>query len=132
MKDKAVIIDIKGTEITVVPIITGACMSCHEKCGEKGHPFTVINSKNLPLEKGAMVKIATSRKAEIIQGFASLFFPVASAIGGFFIAGKSASDTKQACFVLAGLFLASAIVFFISRSKIRLARPHITEICGAE
>jgi hypothetical protein len=136
MRDRAIITTIKGTDITVVPLITDACMSCHDGCAKQGHPFTVINPHNFEIARGTVVKIGTSVKTEIFQGLFSLCFPIACAVAGYYaadplalcITGHPAMEGMHAGCVLAGLLSSSLLVFLSSRFIIRLVKPEITAI----
>jgi len=136
MRDKAVITKIEGTSVLVIPLITNACLSCKEGCAKQGRPFTVSNSRGFQLATGMVVRIGASAKAELFQAVFSLLFPVLCAFAGYFaaapaasLAGKKATEGMHAGFVLAGLFVSALLVFLVSRFKIRLTKPEITEIC---
>jgi hypothetical protein len=138
MKDTAVITEITDSTITVIPLITGACMSCKEGCAQRGHPFAVANPNNLDVKKGTVVKIGSSPTAAIVQGILSLLVPVICAAAGYFAATPAASllgltvtDAFQAGTVLICLLGSCTIVFSVSRFRIRLTKPLITEVISS-
>ncbi|MDE5775297.1 MAG: hypothetical protein K2H67_00260, partial [Treponemataceae bacterium] len=61
-----------NSQAQVLPMITGACLSCKEQCTQRGTPFAVSNDKNFEIKEGSIVSIATSQKAEAIQSIISL------------------------------------------------------------
>ena len=136
MLEKGMITSIEKNTITVIPLITDACLSCTAGCAKRGKPFTVTNPRQLPVTTGTIVRVESSRSAQALQGVISLLFPFASAVGGYFCAspiaslfGKTAGDGMHAIGVLSFLFIAAAIVFFISRKIPFSGKPEITEIC---
>lgn len=135
MKEKALVTEIKQKEITVIPLITDACLSCTKGCAKQGKPFTVTNPNNLNVKKGSIVKIAASKKSENIQGIIALLLPVVFATAGFFLAtpiaslfGKTAGEGTKAICVLSFLFISAATVFFTSRKFKFKGRPGIIEV----
>ncbi len=136
MHDTAVVTAISKDGVTVIPLITNACLSCKEGCAKRGHPFSALNSKNLPVKIGSIVKIGTFKKNEVLQGLFSLVFPILCAAAGYFAAtpaagafGIQVSEGLQALFVLLGLALSTMLVFLLSRNMIHLIRPEIIELC---
>lgn len=91
MRDIASIIKINENSITVVPIITDACIGCESRtCGERGEPFYVTNPKNLLISIGSTVKIHARVKDQIAQAVFALFIPIIVAILAFSLFGKIA------------------------------------------
>ncbi len=140
MKEKALVTKVEQNEITVIPLITDACLSCTKGCAKQGKPFTVTNPYNLEVKKGSIVKVAASKTSENIQGIFALLLPIIFAAAGFFLAspiaslfGKKAGEGTKALCVLSFLFISAAAVFFISRKIKFKGRPGIIEVlllCG--
>lgn len=135
MKEKALVTEVNQNEITVIPLITDACLSCTKGCAKQGKPFTVANPNNLAVKKGSIVKVAASKSSENIQGIFALLLPVVFAAAGFFAAnpiasifGKTAGEGTKALCVLSFLFISAAAVFFISRKFKFKGKPGIIEV----
>ena len=135
MRDKAVVNSISDKDITVIPLITNACLSCAEGCAKRGKPFSVRNSKNLDIKPGSVVKIGSSPKVEAIQGLLSVLFPVICAIGGYFASypiaalfGNRPTEGLHAGFVLLFLAVAGLAVYALTRNQQRIIKPDILEI----
>lgn len=125
-----------NSQAQVLPMITGACLSCKERCAQRGMPFSVSNEKKFEIKKGSVVSIANSQKAEAVQSIISLFAPVLCAIAAFFFSPaisqtffhRPATEGFKAACSLAGIIIPAAIVFAVSRFKIRPARPYIEKV----
>lgn len=135
MKEKALVTKVEQNEITVIPLITDACLSCTKGCAKQGKPFAVNNPNNLEVKKGSIVKVAASKSSENIQGIIALLLPVAFAALGFILAeplaslfGKTAGEGTKAICVLSLLFISGAAVFFLSRKIKFKGRPGIIEV----
>ncbi|MCR4790726.1 MAG: SoxR reducing system RseC family protein [Treponemataceae bacterium] len=136
MQDNVVIVSIKGSEILVVPMLTGACINCERSsCAKKGKPFSVSNPDSLDVHVGSIVKIRANNTIKIIQGFAALFIPIIFAVGFYFLGGFIALKTGsvnteiyKAGFSLLGLILSSLTVFLINAKSHKLQHSEICEI----
>ena len=136
MREKAFVINFEGKYVWVAPLITDACINCdHPACAKKGTPFLASNPGHLPVTCGDIVRITSPLKSHMLQGFMSLLFPVAAAITGYVLTAPIAqvlnitrSEGMKATGVLAGLALASALVYLINSRFLHLAKPEITEI----
>jgi len=136
MREKAIIIEISGKKITVVPLISDACIGCeHGSCSQRGEPFTVTNPLGLPVSIGCVVRISAKLKHQAVQAAVSLGFPVISAVAGFFIAGLIASflgftptEGIKAAGVLSGLGIAGIMVIIIGRLSPSQGQSEIAEI----
>lgn len=135
MREKGMVTAITGSEITVIPLITDACLSCTAGCAKRGKPFIVTNPKAFPLTTGSIVQVGSSKRAQAFQGVIALLFPFASAIAGYCCAtpiaalfGKTAGEGSHAIGVLLCLFLSAALVYFISRKVPFPGKPEITEM----
>lgn len=125
-----------NSQAQVLPMITGACLSCKEQCAQRGTPFAVSNDKNFEIKEGSIVSIATSQKAEAVQSIISLCAPVLCAIAAFFLAPsisttffhKAATEGFKAACALVGIIIPATIVFAVSRFKIRPSRPYIEKV----
>lgn len=125
-----------NSQAQVLPMITGACLSCKEQCAQRGTPFTVSNDKNFEIKEGSIVTIATSPKAEAVQSIISLCTPILCAIAAFFISPsismavfhQAATEGFKAACALAGIIIPATIVFAVSRFKIRPSRPYIEKV----
>lgn len=125
-----------NSQAQVLPMITGACLSCKERCAQRGTPFVVSNEKKFELKVGSVVTIATSKKAEAVQSVISLFAPVLCAVVAFLISPsiseaffhRAATEGFKAACTLGGIIIPAAIVFAVSRFKIRPARPYIEKV----
>ncbi len=125
-----------NSQAQVLPMITGACLSCKEQCAQRGTPFTVSNDKNFEIKEGSIVTIATSPKAEAVQSIISLCTPILCAITAFFISPsismavfhQAATEGFKAACALAGIIIPATIVFAVSRFKIRPSRPYIEKV----
>lgn len=135
MQEKGQVIAISNDAITVIPLITDACLSCTAGCAKRGKPFTVSNPSKLPVSQGSIVRVGASKGAAGIGGLVALLFPFACAVGGYFAATpiaalfhKTAGDGLRALFVLLFLVASAAIVFFISRKAPLPGKPEIIEV----
>lgn len=125
-----------NSQAYVLPMITGACLSCKERCAQRGTPFAVSNDKQFEIKEGSIVTIATSPKAEAVQSIISLCAPVLCSIAAFFLSPsislaffhKAATEGFKAACTLGGIIIPAAIVFAISRFKIRPSRPYIETV----
>lgn len=133
MKDKAIVVEIKENSVTVVPLITDACISCTSPCTKRGKPFSVVNKNNFALSKGSIVSIGASKIQQMIQGFFSLLFPIVCSVTGYnicplFFKNKAVSEGTRMIFVLAFLAVSCSIVFFVSRKNKKLYNSEILEV----
>ena len=125
-----------NSQAQVLPMITGACLSCKEQCAQRGTPFTVSNEKKFEIKEGSIVSITTSPKAEAVQSILSLCAPVLCAIAAFFFAPpismaifhQTATEGFKAACALAGIIIPATIVFAVSRFKIRPSQPYIEKV----
>ena len=89
MRNMAKVIEVSGSTVKVVPLITDACIGCkNSTCTKQGHPFVVRNTQKLPVYPGAIVKISASPVKQGIQAFFSLCLPLAAAIAGYILTPK--------------------------------------------
>lgn len=135
MVEKALVTEVNENEITIIPLITDACLNCSQGCAKQGKPFSVTNPDNLSVKKGSIVKVGSSKATEGIQGILSLAVPVICASLGFFAAepvaklfGTTAGEGFKAICVLAFLFISATVIFFISRKIKFTGKPRILEI----
>jgi positive regulator of sigma E activity len=135
MQEKGMVTQISNTVITVIPLITDACLSCTAGCAKQGKSFEVSNPLHLPVEKGSIVKIGTSKKAQNLQGIIALLFPFLCAVAGYFCApsiaslfNKEAGDGLRAIFVLFFLLLSSLFVFLLSKFHPFAGKPEIQSL----
>lgn len=135
MKEKALVTKVEQNEITVIPLITDACLSCTKGCAKQGKPFNVTNPNNFEVKKGNIVKVAASKTSENLQGIFALLLPIVFAAAGFFLAspialifGKTAGEGTKALCVLSFLFISATAIFFISRKIKFKGKPGIIEI----
>ena len=125
-----------GKEAQVCPVITNACLSCKERCSRRGTPFAALNAKGLPVQKGDLVQISASKKAEALQALFSLLIPAACAVAAYCAANplsrlfwqKAAQENFKALCVLLGILIPGAAVLALSRFKIRPSKPYIEKI----
>lgn len=138
MEQTAFIVSVSSdnSSAEVLPMITGACLSCKERCAQRGNPFTVVNKKNLELKEGSVVTISASKTAEAVQSLISLFAPVLGAVAMFFLAPlisqtllhREPTEGFKAMCSLAGIVVPAMIAFAVSRFKIRPAKPYIEKV----
>lgn len=136
MREKASIIEISGKKITVVPIISDACIGCDNgSCSQRGEPFTVTNPLGLPVTIGCVVRITAKLKHQALQASVSLGFPVLSAVLGFFAAefiasllGFMPTEGMKAAGVLSGLVIAGIIVILFGKITPIKGQSEIAEI----
>src|SRR5574344_25988 len=135
MQEKGQVIAIANGTITIIPLITDACLSCTAGCAKRGKPFNVSNPNKLSISQGSIVRVGASRGAAGLGGLVALLFPFACAVGGYFCATpiapffhKAARDGLRALFVLLFLVLSATIVFFISRKAPFPGKPEILEV----
>lgn len=136
MREKGMVTSIEKDTITVIPLITDACLSCTAGCAKRGKPFSVSNPRHLPLSQGSIVRVASPQSAQAFQGIISLLFPFACAVIGYFCAspiaslfGRTAGDGIRAICVLSFLVISASIVFFVSRKLPFPGKPEIIEVC---
>lgn len=138
MHDTALVVSIEKDEITVIPLIKNACLSCKEGCAKRGNPFQVVNPLQLPVKINSIVKIGTTKQKELKQTLSSIVFPSICALAAYFLslfieknAGKIfASDGMHALFTLLGFVSGAALIYLIARNKKNLEQPEITEVCS--
>jgi hypothetical protein len=139
LRDKAIVTSISPQGILVTPLLTDTCISCAESsCAKRGRPFPVDNPRNFPITTGSVVSVSARASATVAQGFFSLCFPLAAAVGGFFAVGPLAlalghtpTEGLKALGVLLGLGAAVAIVVVSGRvSSGRRARAEISAVAG--
>lgn len=135
MRNQALVVSIDGSKISVIPLISDACINCNKSsCSKRGTPFTVLNSQGLPIKVGSKVLLSARIRNQATQGIISLLFPVATAIAGFFLInligqklGQTVTEGKQALCVLICLALSSGIVLLNNR-HLSKKYAEITEI----
>ena len=122
MSRKAVVLSFEGGLVSVLPVSKPECASCTASCGLKEEAVKVSNPKGFAVSIGDVVCIAANKRWQAFEGLVSLLFPFLSAVGGYFAAGSVASgsdllppDGLRALFVLAFLFVSSAVVIFFTR-----------------
>ena len=123
MRDIASVIKINKESITVVPIITDACIGCESRtCGERGEPFYVTNPENLSISIGSTVKVHARIKDQIAQALFTIFLPILVAILAFFLFGKIAASLNivkveqfKTLSALGFLFLTSFLIMLKNR-----------------
>lgn len=135
MVEKALVTEVNANEITIIPLITDACLNCKQGCAKQGKPFSVTNPQNLSVIKGSIVKVGSSKLTEGLQGILSLAVPVICAASGFFAAGPiaklfgiTAGEGLKALCVLLFLFISATVIFFLSRKLKFAGKPRILEI----
>ena len=136
MREKASIIAISEKLITVVPLISDACVGCeHGSCSQRGEPFTVTNPLGLPVSIGCVVRITAKLRHQAAQALFALGFPILAAIAGFFLAGfiaqflgASPTEGMKAAGVLTGLGLAGILVIAFGRLSPAKGQSEIAEI----
>ena len=136
--NKAAVLKIEshGT-VWVRPILEGMCISCESAgtCAKRGTPFKVVNSANFPVRAGAIVSLASSKRAQIMQGVYALLFPIACAVAGYAfapaiasLAGVAAGEGLRVLSVLVCMFAASGIVLVTRKFAKKLVKPEVTGI----
>lgn len=137
MHDTAFVSSIENDKITVVPLIKGACLSCKQGCAKRGNPFEVINPRNLPVKLNSIVKIGSSKKAELFQAVSSIVFPVTCAVlfyCGVLLfenySGKIISDGLKSFVSLSGFAIGALAAYIFARTKKNLAQGEILELCS--
>jgi len=135
MQEKGQVIQITNDTITVIPLISNACLSCASGCSKRGKPFVVVNPRHFAVTQGSIVKIGASKGTAALQGAIALLFPFFCAIAGFFCAkpvaslfGKTAGDGLRALFVLLFLVLSGILVFIVTRKIPFPGKPEIIEV----
>ncbi|MCI1208299.1 MAG: SoxR reducing system RseC family protein [Treponema sp.] len=136
MRDKAVITSVSNSGITVIPLITNACLGCSEGCAKRGKPFPVSNPQKFAVTPGTVVKIGAPVKIMIFQGFFSILFPILCAAGGYFATAPLASffrlqptEGLHAGCILLFLALSYLTVYVLSRNQTKIVKSEILEIC---
>lgn len=136
MADNAIVINILENDITVRPLITDACINCEKSgCTKQGSPFSVSNPKQLDVKKGDIVKLKANPKSQSLQSFSSLIIPLLGAILGFVLGNflgnyfeVKNTEVFQAVGVLLGLITTSSIIFFLSKTILKLRKTEIVEV----
>lgn len=135
MNEKGMVTSVDESSVTIIPLITDACLSCKNGCAKRGKPFTVSNPKSFDISKGSIVRIGVAKNVQAVQGLVSLLFPFGAAVAGYFCAspiaslfGKSAGDGIKAICVLSFLLISAAIVFIVSRKNPVVGKPEIVEV----
>lgn len=135
MNNKAIVVDVKGNDVVVLPMVKDACSSCTSGCDKQGSSFIVSNPLKLPVSKGTVVILSLSKKTLAWQGLISLLFPFICSVAGYFIGNYVAikhSITNiegiKALFVLVFLLVSSLAVFLCTRHHPLTGKPEIIEI----
>lgn len=136
MNDNALVVSVENSQILVVPLITGACISCEKSgCAKRGKPFPVSNPKGYSISKGSVVRIQASKSLQIAQGFIALFLPIAIAVCLYFLAGFFVTkfswpkkELIQACGVLLGIVVPSIIIYFTNSKNSKIKKCEICEV----
>lgn len=130
MRDRAIVVQIihPTKKILVRPLLTDTCISCanasscSSNCAKTGESFPVSNPNNFLLKIGSIVNVTAKIKYQAIQSVISLFFPILSGLGGYFItnyitqsSGKPHSEGLCALGVLLGIALSSLIVMIFNK-----------------
>ena len=128
MLEKAQVQSINEKEVTIIPLITDACVNCNKgTCSKRGKPFITTNPQNLPIKNGDIVQLKISTKYNIIQAFTSLFLPIIVAVIAYFISPPK--EYLQAIFVIVGLIGTGIIVTvlskFVNPKKSKIGRAHV-------
>lgn len=138
MRNKACVINFEKENIWVTPLLSDTCINCSSHtCEKRGKPFKASNPKKLELSCGDIVKIGSSVKAQVTQGFIALFFPILAAFGGYISAtpiaqifNKTATEGLKALLVILCFFITTTIITILSRCKLNLAKPEIISVIG--
>jgi hypothetical protein len=135
MQEKALVIDINKKEITVLPLLTDACLSCKSGCAKQGKPFTVTNPSGFKISKNSVVKIDAPKSASFIQGITSLLLPIVCAVLALIFSPqialllhKECTETLKVLLVLTCFFVSCAFVFLFTRIFPKVAKPVITQV----
>lgn len=135
--------------VLVEPISSLKCVGCAQACSKNQQTIAAINSKELALKVNSIVKISTSKRQQIFEGFVSIFIPIAAAIVGFFVSNPIFSffanianndstvaavcpESFKALMVIIFFAIASLCVLFMSRSNLFLTYPEITDVLELE
>ena len=137
MYDTAFVSSIENDKIIVIPLIKGACLSCKQGCAKRGNPFEVVNPKKLPVKLNSIVKIGSSKKAELFQAVPAIVFPLMCAVifyGGVLFFennfGKAVSDGLKSFAALSGFAIGAFAAYIFARTKKNLAQGEILELCN--
>lgn len=144
--------DAKRPNVVIVePLASMECASCSQSCSKKGQTLPAINSRGLDLKVNSIVTISTSKKQAAIESAVSLFFPIAMAVTGFFLSNplfrffsslfnetiKKGSTIDAACpeglkalIVIIFFALASLTVLLLTRGRVFMIYPEITDVTG--
>lgn len=126
MYKKGIVVKIENEQVTILPFIKDACASCSHNCSEHGgvhcEPYLATNPHSIPLKEGMVVGIAAEKKAEAVQGIASLLFPFLFAVAGFIFSAKIAgllgmiaTEGFKALCTLSFLCISALIVLVLTR-----------------
>lgn len=136
MRDKACIVKYENGVASVIPLLSDTCINCNSPtCAKKGTPFLASNPHNYPLKPGDVVKIEAPVAIQIAQGLFSLILPILGAVAGFFLSepvftalGKEVTEGMRAAGVLIMLGLTSGVIFFLSKTLLKLSKPQVTVV----
>ncbi len=135
MQEKALVVDINSKEITVIPLITDACLNCKSGCAKQGKPFCVTNPHKFDIKKNSIVYIQAPKSASFLQGTISLLLPVLCAVIALIFSpqiallfGRECTEKLKVLLVLAGFFASSALVFLFTRLFPNPGKPLISKV----
>lgn len=121
MNKKALII-LTGDKILAQPLLKDSCAGCTSICEKTDIQFTVTNPLNLNIKQGSVVTLAASALSQALQGIIGLFFPIFSAITGYFLSDFIAlklnltpGDKVKSLCLLTFFLISSLIVFTVTR-----------------
>ncbi|MCR5218867.1 SoxR reducing system RseC family protein [Treponema sp.] len=134
MNKKALIVSTEN-QILVQPLLKDSCAGCTSSCEKTDIRFAVTNPMDLPVKAGSVVTLAASPISQAVQGILGLFFPIFSAIAGYFLADKIAlklnlaqGDKAKSLCVLIFLLASSLLVFIVTRLFPLPGTPQIINI----
>ncbi len=120
MKDKAIVQDIHGEQITLICGAAEGCRSCNASsfCAAKTREVDAVNHMGLSLMRGDQVEYYIPPGWTILAGFVVLIIPLLTFIGAFVLSGRfipGLGEGLQALFGLAGLAGGFGLSFLYNR-----------------
>ena len=131
MQERAKVVKVEGSVVSVVPIDIEACIGCaNAECRKNGNLFTAVNREGFELSPGMEVRVAAPARKQLAQALLAVGVPtIASALcwKGLDSFVPRLGDAARAGISLAAFLAGAVLVYALSRAAPK-DLPEIVEI----
>ena len=131
MQEKAKVVKVEGSVVSVVPVDIEACVGCaNAECRKNGSLFAAVNREGFELAPGMEVRIASPARKQLAQALLAVGVPtLAAGLGGKALDARlpGAGEAARAGLSLAAFLAGAVLVYALSRAAPK-DLPEIVEI----